>query len=176
MSSPVSRSPPAIARRKALLGGCATLAAALSSGCGFQLRTSAALPFRTLYAEFPANSAVGAEFRRMVRVTGDTRLVERPEEAEARLLAYLELREKEIVGFTTSGRPREYQLRLRFGFRLLDDKQAELIPPTELLLRREVTTSDTELVAKELEEGLIYREMQTDLVQQLLRRLAAVKR
>ena len=163
-------------RRRALRGACALLAAAaLSTGCGFQLRSSAALPFKTLYVEFPPNSPVGAEFRRLVRVAADTRLVERPEDAQARLIAYLESREKEIVGFTTTGRPREYQIRLRFGFRLLDDKQAELIAPTELLLRREITTSDTELVAKELEEVLIYREMQTDLVQQLLRRLGAVK-
>jgi LPS-assembly lipoprotein len=175
----VPHPPPAATRtrRRALQGACAVLAAAaLSSGCGFQLRSSAALPFKTLYVEFPPNSAVGAEFRRLVRVAADTRLVDRPEDAQARLIAYLESREKEIVGFTTTGRPREYQIRLRFGFRLLDDKQAELIAPTELLLRREITTSDTELVAKELEEVLIYREMQTDLVQQLLRRLAAVKR
>ena len=46
----------------------------------------------------------------------------------------------------------------------------------EILLRREITTTDTQLVAKEQEEALLYREMQTDMVQQLLRRLAVVKR
>ena len=106
-----------------------------------------------------------------------TRLVDRPEDAQVRLDALQEIREKEIVGFSSTGRPREYQLRLRFTFKLTDvAKGVELIGPTEILLRREITTTDTQLVAKEQEEALLYREMQTDMVQQLLRRLAAVKR
>ncbi len=145
--------------------------------CGFQMRGSAELPFKTLYAGFAPTSAIGGDFRRLVRVLASTRLVERPEEAEVRLDVYLETREKEIVGFSSTGRPREYQLRLRFGFKLSDvAKGTELIVPTEIMLRREITTTDTQLVAKEQEEALLYREMQTDMVQQLLRRLAAIKR
>lgn len=168
-------------RRREFAVSCAraTLAAAgsaLATGCGFQLRESAGLPFKTLYASFPPNSPVGAGFRRMLRVSGDTRLVDTPAEAEAHLEVLTELREKEITGFSISGRPREYQIRLRFAFRLVDQKQLELIPATTLLLRREITTTDTQIVAKEQEEAQLYREMQDDCVQQLLRRLAAVKR
>ena len=152
-------------------------AAAAVTGCGFQLRGSAQLPFDTLQAGFAPNSAIGADFRRLVRVQGDTRLVDRIEEAQVRLEILQEVREKEIVGFSSTGRPREYQLRLRLRFRLTEVANgAEQIAPTELLLRREITTTDTQLVAKEQEEALLYREMQTDMVQQLLRRLSAVRR
>lgn len=163
-------------RRHVLTGSAATLAALLAAGCGFRMRGSADLPFRTLYAGFPPSSSVGADFRRLVRASGTTEIVERPEQAEARLEVLGELREKEIVGFSSTGRPREYQLRLRFSFRLLDAKGIELIAPTELLIRREITTTDTQLVSKEQEEALLYQEMQQDLVQQLLRRLAAARR
>jgi LPS-assembly lipoprotein len=87
-----------------------------------------------------------------------------------------ELREKEVVGFSSTGRPREYQLRLRFVFRVIDRDSQPLLPPTEVVLRRDITSSDVELVAKQQEEEMLYREMQSDLVQQLLRRLAAIRR
>jgi len=148
------------------------------AGCGFKLRGSAQLPFETLYAGFAPTSSLGADFRRLLRVQGTTRLVDRPEAAQGRLDILREVREKEIVGFSSTGRPREYQLRLILGFKLVEVSNGrELIPPNEIVLRREVTTTDTtQLVAKEQEEALIYREMQTDLVQQLLRRIAAVSR
>jgi len=134
------------------------------------------LPFRTLHTGFAPTSAIGAEFRRMVRVAEDTRLVDDPAAAEARLEVLREVREKEVVGFTSTGRPREYQLRLRFEFRVLDRDAQVLLAPTQLVLHRDITSSDVELVAKAQEEELLYREMQSDLVQQLLRRLAAIRR
>jgi len=168
---------PVTASRRRLLGvGGITLASLAAAGCGFKLRSSAALPFRTLYTNFAPNSAVGAEFRRFIRVAQDTQLVDDPKAAEGRLEVLGESREKEVVGFTSTGRPREYQLRLRFRFRVLDAQVNELLPPTEIILRRDITSSDTEIVAKQQEEELLYREMQSDLVQQLLRRLAAIKR
>ncbi|TXL68255.1 LPS-assembly lipoprotein LptE [Zeimonas arvi] len=151
-------------------------AASLLAGCGFRLRRSAALPFRTLYTGFAPTSAIGAEFRRLVRVAEDTELVDDPKKAEARLEVLREQREREVVAFSTTGRPREYQLRLRFGFRVVDAQSRELLPPTELVLSRDITSTDIEVVAKQQEEELLFRDMQSDLVQQLLRRLAAIPR
>jgi len=162
--------------RRALAQAMPSLALASLAGCGFQLRRSAALPFRTLYTGFAPTSAIGAEFRRLVRVAEDTRLVDDPAEAEARLEVLRELREKEVVGFSSTGRPREYQLRLHFLFRVVDRDSQPLLAPTEIVLRRDITSSDIELVAKQQEEELLYREMESDLVQQLLRRLAAIHR
>lgn len=160
------------ARRRLLLAA----AALLPAGCGFKLRGSTQLPFDTLYASFPPNSPTGAEFRRLLRVQGATRLVDRPADAQARLDILEERREKEIVGFSSSGRPREYQLRLILRYRLLEARSGtELGPMGEIILRREITTTDTQVVAKEQEEALLYREMQGDMVQQLLRRLAAAR-
>jgi LPS-assembly lipoprotein len=161
---------PATVRRLLL-----ALPALALAGCGFQLRGSADLPFRTLFAAFPPGSTTATEFARMLR-GGGTRLVDRPQDAEARLDVLEERREKEIVGFSGTGRPREYQIRLLFTFRVVDAQETELVPPTQLILRRDITTTDTQYVAKEQEEALLYRDMQRDLVQQLLRRLAAARR
>ena len=160
--------------RRRLLAAGLLGAASLLAGCGFRLRRSAALPFRTLYTGFAPTSAIGAEFRRLVRVAEDTELVDDPAQAEARLEVLREQREREVVAFSSTGRPREYQLRLRFRFRVVDARSQELLPPTELVLSRDITSTDIEVVAKQQEEELLYRDMQSDLVQQLLRRLAAI--
>lgn len=160
--------------RRRLLAAGLLGAASLLAGCGFRLRRSAALPFRTLYTGFAPTSAIGAEFRRLVRVAEDTELVDDPKKAEARLEVLREQREREVVAFSTTGRPREYQLRLRFGFRVVDAQSRELLPPTELVLSRDIVSTDIEVVAKQQEEELLFRDMQSDLVQQLLRRLAAI--
>jgi LPS-assembly lipoprotein len=49
------------------------------------------------------------------------------------------------------------------------------MPATELVLRREITSSDIEVVNRAQEEELLFREMESDFVQQLLRRLSALK-
>jgi LPS-assembly lipoprotein len=48
-----------------------------------------------------------------------------------------------------------------------------LVPPAEITLRRDFSFNDQDQISKESEEALLYRDMQTDAVQQLLRRLQA---
>ena len=84
-------------------------------------------------------------------------------------------REKVVVGMNASGQVREFQLRTRFTFKLRTPQGKELIPATELLQQRDISFNESAVLAKEAEENLLYRDMQTDIVQQLLRRLAAVK-
>jgi LPS-assembly lipoprotein len=86
-----------------------------------------------------------------------------------------ELREKIVVGVNTSGQVREYQLRLRVFFKLRTPKGRELIPITEIEQNRDISFNESVVLAKENEEALLYRDMQTDIAQQLLRRLAAAK-
>jgi LPS-assembly lipoprotein len=166
---------PSSLRRGWVALGALGLASFAVAGCGFKLRGPAPMPFRKLYSGFARNSAIGAELRSLIRVSSDTVVVDRLEEADARLEVLLERREREIVAFTSTGRPREYQLRLRVRVRVLDARGVEWMPPTELVLRREITSSDIEVVNRAQEEELLYREMESDYVQQLLRRLAALK-
>ena len=51
-----------------------------------------------------------------------------------------------------------------------------VVPRTQVQLTRDVTYSDTEILAKEAEEQLLFRDMQTDFVQQILRRLSAAEK
>jgi LPS-assembly lipoprotein len=79
------------------------------------------------------------------------------------------------VGTTSTGQVREFQLRLRVKFRVRTLQGVELIAPTEVVLQRDISFNETAVLAKESEEILLYRDMQSDLVQQLLRRVSAIK-
>lgn len=146
------------------------------AGCGFALRGATEIPFATIYSGFPDSNPIGAEFRRQLRASAGTRVVEQPQDAEAQFQVLTEAREQEILAFTTTGRPREYQLRLRLVFRVHDGRDREFIGPSEIVLRRDLTTTDTRLTGRAQEDAQLYREMEIELVQQLIRRLAAVKR
>jgi len=148
----------------------------LFAACGFQLRGPQQLPFESLYVALPESSDLGAQLRRSIRASGGTRLVDGAQEAQAVFLPTGELREKEILSLSSAGRVREFRLRYRFAFRVHDASGRDIIPASEIVLTREISFSDTQLLAKEQEELLLFRDMQNDLVQQLMRRLAAARR
>lgn len=148
------------------------------TGCGFQLRGAPDLAFESIYINVGETSPIGNELKRSLASLPELRVVTDPAEqasAEVVLDIQSEAREKSVVGMNTSGQVTEFQLRSRVQFRLRTPKGKELIGSTELLLHRDVSFNESAVLAKEAEEGLMYRDMQSDIVQQLIRRLAAVK-
>ena len=87
----------------------------------------------------------------------------------------LEAPEKQILTLGGSGRVSEYQLRYRVSLRAYDLKQRDWIPAEELTLRRDYVYDDTQILAKEAEETLLYQSMRSDMVQQIMRRLSRAK-
>jgi LPS-assembly lipoprotein len=148
---------------------------ALLASCGFQLRGSTELPFRTLWVGFSDASPLGTEFRRYIRGGTSTKLVDDPTAAEAKLQVLSEARNKEILSVDGTGQVREYTLYYVFVFKVDDGKGRDYIAPTRITLKRDISVDNNTILAKQAEEDLLYRDMQSDLVQQLLRRLAAVK-
>jgi LPS-assembly lipoprotein len=50
-----------------------------------------------------------------------------------------------------------------------------LIAPNEISLSRDITYDDSNVLAKDLEEDLLWRDMNNDLVNQIMRRLSIIK-
>ncbi len=147
--------------------------ALVTAACGFQLRGQAKLPFDTLYVDIPDASLVGTELKRNIVAGTHTKLVRDQVEAQAILLLTSEQRSKTILSFDTSGQVREFQLRYRLSFRLHDAKGRDYLPQSEIRLTRDVSFNNAQVLAKESEEQLLFRDMQSDMVQQILRRLSA---
>jgi LPS-assembly lipoprotein len=151
---------------------------AVVAGCGFQLRQSPNYAFTTLFVNLPENDAMGASLRRNISASGQVTVITDVRDVEKAQVIYepiANLREKVILGRTSTGAIREYQLRLRYRFRLRTQGGKELIPDVEIFLTRDINFNETGALSKESEEGLLYRDMENDLIQQILRRLAAVK-
>lgn len=147
----------------------------LLASCGFQLRGQATLPFESLYVTGPAGLPLTPDIKRAIKASSQTRLSDNPKEAQATLQIISAVNEKHILSLSGGGRVREFQLRYRVSFRLYDAKSQDLIPTNELFLKRDFSFNDTQVLAKESEEALLYQDMQRDAVQQIMRRLAAVK-
>ncbi|HEX6529492.1 MAG TPA: LPS assembly lipoprotein LptE [Burkholderiales bacterium] len=158
-----------------MLSRAAVLVLALVlAGCGFRLRGTAEVPFETLYVP-NATSGIALDLKRNIQAGTRARVVDDPKGADAVLQFTEETRSKEILSLTAQGRVREFQLRYRVGFRVHDGKGQEFLPASSIQLTRDVTFNDTEILAKEQEELLLFRDMQTDMVQLIMRRLAAAK-
>jgi LPS-assembly lipoprotein len=145
------------------------------AACGFRLRGTAEVPFESVYLP-NATSGIALDLKRNIQAGTKARVVDDPKEADAVLQFTEETRQKEILSLTGTGRVREFQLRYRVGFRVHDGKGADYVPASTIQLTRDVTFNDAEILAKEAEEQLLFRDMQSDMVQQIMRRLAAEKR
>ena len=155
----------------------AVLLALLVAGCGWQLRGmgSMQLPYKTMYIALPETADVRIWLERYIRAGGRTTIVDSAKEAEAVFQQLQDSRVKIVLSVNAQGRVREYRLQMTYRFRLVDAKGRELVGPNEIALSRDITYDDSTVLAKDLEEGLLWRDMNNDLVNQILRRLTIIK-
>ena len=125
--------------------------AVLVAACGFHLRGNYDFPFTSLYIDFPAGSQTASILRRQITAMNLTKIVNNPQEAEVILSAIAERKKKEELTYNIQGRVREYSLYYNLEY------------------------DDSEALSKENEEILLYKDMQQDMAQRLLRRLATIK-
>ena len=167
-------------RRGRLWGALVALALMLSA-CGFHLRGEGGhytLPFPTLYVGLPDRSPLAIDLKRNIRANGGTEVVSDPKLADARIEVLTDpdkTRTKTILSLNGNGRVRQYLLAYTITFKVFDKQGNELLGSTTINLNRPIDFDETQLLAKEREENLLYKDMQTDLVEQMMRRLAAIK-
>lgn len=161
-----------LARRRLLVGASSLFLA----GCGFELRHAPQLGFRTIaLTGFAPGSPLAEELRKAINASTDTRVVGLAEQPQAVLEAIEDRREKSVVASTSVGQVTEFQLRARLRFRLRGASGKLLIPATEILLSRDMSYTESAALGKAQEEAFLYRSMQSDIVAQVLRRLASVQ-
>lgn len=160
-------------RRRLLLAGTAALAL---SGCGFRLRGPQLMAFETIHiVGLDPHSAIGSDLRRQIQANGITRVLSSRDEAEVVLEVLRDQREREILSLSGGGSVREYEIERVLLFRVIRPDGSQVLGPTLLRARREYDFDDTQVIAKQREEQLLYTDMEADLVQQLVRRLAAIQ-
>lgn len=162
-------------RKSSALLGLIVLCVTLLSACGFKLRGSYELPFDTLYINLPEGNELYAALKRNIEASTKTRIVTNQEEAQASMYVLYDRTAQGILSLGGTGRVTEYQLVRTFAFRLLDQSKRDIMPQREIVLRRDLPYSDNTVLAKAAETELLVKDMQSDLVNQIMRRLAAAK-
>ncbi len=158
--------------RRAVLAVAASLALA---GCGFELRKAPQFSFKTIAV--PTNTAFANQVKRDLRAAGTVEVLPADQVANAEVVLDIlgENRDNVVISTNAAGQVRELQLRLTVRYRLRAKGGKELLAPAEIRQTRDITYNETAALAKEGETELLFRDMQTDIAQQLVRRLAAAK-
>lgn len=149
--------------------------AGLLAACGFHLRGEYNVPFASVFLSTTGASQVAVKLRREL-TNSPTKLMPTAKDAEAQLNISGEKRERIILSLSSAGRVREYQLKLRLLYQLVDNAGGVPIPTSEIQLQRIMTYDDSQVIAKQQEEAMLYKDMEQDAASQILRRLTAIKR
>lgn len=161
--------------RRRWLGGLLVAGGALAlTGCGFKLKQAPQFAFRTIHLGTAAGSNIGSSLRRQLEGSKQVRVVP-VAEAELLLDVLSEQRERVVVGLNANGEVRELQIRSRFRFRVRSHDELDLVPETELLREMDVSYAEAQALAKDAEVEMLFKSMEADTVQQIVRRLAMIK-
>jgi LPS-assembly lipoprotein len=148
----------------------------LLMGCGFELRRVPELQFKTIaFAGFAPRSLMLEELKLNFSASKTTTAVDSTAQAQVVLEAIQDARERVASASTSAGLVRSFQLRVRLKYLVRTPSGVVLQPPAELLLLRDMSYNESQALAKEQEEAQLYRVMQSDIVAQVMRRLATVK-
>lgn len=151
----------------------AVTAACLLSACGFQLQGRDDFPFKNLYIENSGSREMLAVLSRKIEAGSDTKIAKEVGNADA-ILVLSEGRGQGTLSLSAEGLVQEYELDLTLNYQLVAKNGAVLIPPSSIALNRSMTYDNQFALAKESEATILYRDMEQDAVDQLLRRLAVV--
>jgi LPS-assembly lipoprotein len=158
-------------------GSIAAVALSIAlTACGFHLRGEANYTFTTFYLSSSPALPLTPELTRSLQGISSAKLVTDAKSAEVILEINSVEDTKQILSLSGGGKVAEYLLSKRILFRVHDNDGREWLPTSEVLVRRSYTYSDTETLPKEAQENRLWREMQIDAVQQIVRRLQAAKK
>ena len=147
--------------------------ASIATGCGYHLRGQATYAFSSIYVNAPRAAPFQTQLTRALESGGNARVQSDAQGAQVILDVPGIVEEKDVLSLSSSGSVREYQLVMRVSFRLHDVDGLDWLPPAEIVLRRSYTFNETEVLARDAEEQRLLREMRSDAVAQLIRRLQA---
>ncbi len=163
-------------RRAFIVALGASIGAATLASCGFRPRGEATYPFDSLYVNAPVSPPLATELVRAIGAASQAKVVDTAAAAQVVLDIPSAIDDKEVLSLSSGGSVREYQLIKRVQFRLRDKDGIDWMPAGEIVIRRAYTFNETQVLARDLQEQRLLREMQTDAVQQIVRRLQGARK
>lgn len=158
-----------------------------TSGCGFKLRRGYDMAFKTIQLTgFAGNSPMAAELARALEASGvsvvDSTLAAAQAASSATVPsshivfeALLDKRDMAVSTTTAYGQIRDVTARNTLRFQIKRGDGSTLLPAADIVLARDMTYNEKDALAKQDELAALHNAMQSDIVNQLLRRLAAIQ-
>jgi LPS-assembly lipoprotein len=160
--------------RRTVLKTLAILGLAALSGCGFQLRGQEPLPFDGAYIDAAPGSALAATLSKQLALR--SKLAPSRDKADVIIKLSDENQRKSILTLSSSGKAQEYRLVYKVTVAASDASGVEALPPAILQQVRDFSYNDQAVLAAGTQEGELRQQMNQNLVQQILNRLAFVRK
>lgn len=158
-----------------------------TSGCGFKLRRGYDMAFRTIQLTgFVGTSPMAAELARALEASGvsvvDSTLAATQAASASSVPsshivfeALLDKRDMAVSTTTAYGQIRDVTARNTLRFQIKRGDGSTLLPAADIALARDMTYNEKDALAKQDELAALHTAMQSDIVNQLMRRLAAIR-
>ena len=141
-----------------------------SAGCGFRLRGDVQYAFSSVYVNAQSATPMATELKRTLE-GGGTTIAETVKDAQVTIDLSNVADSKDVLSLSGGGRVREYALAKRATIAVHDSEGRDWMPAAEIVVRRSYSYNESEVLARESQEAKLFKEMQTDVVQQIVRRL-----
>jgi len=160
-------------QRRLALAALAVAAAAALAACGFHRRIPQTLNYeRIALSGFADRSTMADEIRRALPSTAH--IVHNVLDSQVVIEAIEDTQKTTVEASTAFGQVRELELHVKLRYRVLDPRGIELLPLADIERFRDMTYDEQDALAKDTEMKALYRDMQSDMANQLVRVLAAV--
>jgi LPS-assembly lipoprotein len=151
---------------------------ALTAGCGFHLRGSAALPesmaVTFIKSDEPYSSLVN-DFSAALKIH-DVRVTEERGEATAVLNILENTIDTGVLSVNTSGKVLEYEIIQTIRFSVVTAGNEPLVPEQTIKLNRDYVFSSTDVLGKQRENAVVRANLQANIVNLAMLRIAAAAR
>jgi LPS-assembly lipoprotein len=155
-----------------------TAATALSTGCGFHPRGSAALPPAmavTFIKSSDPFSTLVDDFSAALRVH-DIRVTQDRSEATAVLNILDSKINTRVLSFDTAGKVLEYEILQTIRFSVVTAGNEMLVPEQSVSMSRDYIYSSTDVLGKQRERKIVLANLQSNIVNLAMLRIAAAAR
>ncbi len=162
-------------RRQLLGGGVSLLAMSVLSACGWRLRGKVDLPYKNILISGNMTPELRDDLDMMFRVN-DIQIVKLVKEAELVLEIISEQNARQVLSYNGAGQITAYRIISRIVFRAFDPNGIELIPESDIYLTRDIDFNQSNIQAFDQQVADYVKNMRIDIVSQLMRRLASIKK
>lgn len=169
------------ASRRTLLGGglsylvLASMASTLGA-CGWRMRGKVNLPYKSLFLTGTLTPELKNDIEVLLRVN-DIQLAKTIKDSELVLEIISEQNARQILSYNTAGQITAYRIIARIVFRAFDPISGiEAMPESDIFLTRDINFSQSNIQAFDQQVNEFIVSMRTDIVTQLMRRLASIKK